>query len=227
MHRLFFLICSKLRKIKLLKDSCIFSLYKNTTNRCKVVPSKAPEDKYVFEDGYLTYSLKTNSTHLLNLICPNKKAQTTEIKNIGTILLPHKCKAFVNNYAFESSNPTTLKIFNDTPSFFLPKVNIIVPHAYNYSFQMNLDVTKNQFKMDQEKLKITSKILGNFEIAPDHVVLATLSFTSLLLLVIFCLIFLYCFVCNTGQICPRCPRRKHTSRPYVNSLTNVSSQPNP
>ena len=149
------LICSKPREIKLLKDSCIFSLYKNTTNKCKVIPSPAPEDKYVFEDGYLTYSLKINSTQLLNLVCPNNKAQTTEIKNIGTILLPHKCQIFVDNFVFESSDPTTLKIFNDTPSFFLPKINIVIPHAYNYSFQMNTDNTKNQFKIDQEKLKIS------------------------------------------------------------------------
>ena len=147
------LICPKPRKIKLLKDSCIFSLYKNTTNRCKVIPSAAPEDKYVFEDGYLTYSLKADSTQLLNLVCPNNKAQISEIRDIGTILLPHKCKAIIDNFAFESSNPSTLKIFNDTPSFFLPKINIVIPHAYNYSFQMNAEETKTQFKIDQEKLK--------------------------------------------------------------------------
>ena len=153
----------------------------------------------------------------------------SKIRDIGTILLPHKCKAIIDNFAFESSNPSTLKIFNDTPSFFLPKINIVIPHAYNYSFQMNAEDTKTQFKIDQEKLKISSEILGNFEVAPDHIILATLSFTSLLFLVIFCLILLYCFVfgCNTGLTCPRCPRRIHKSRPYINSLTNVSSQPNP
>ena len=217
------LICNPPQKIVSLENSCMFSLAKNLSKRCTVIPTSVAENKFVLQDNYLTYFVQHNSTQMITEVCPGGHSRTSEIKNSGTIKLPHKCKLLINGIMYENKlYHNTYRTYNRTPTFFEPNFLFKIKHSRKYTTPSpNTDSADTFLQENQQNLKIASDILGNFEIAPDHLIIASISFTTMLVIVSIAIIVLYCIVCGprTGTIrflTPSHPR----ARIHKNSMSD-------
>ena len=216
------MICNPPQNIQSLKDSCMFSLAKNLSKKCKVVPTTKVENKFMFKDSYLTYFIKRNDSQLITEVCPGTHARTTEIKDAGTIKLPHKCKLLINGLVYENKLSHTYHTLNKTPTFFEPNFQFKIPTPRMYTTpSSDASEADTIFDENQANLEVASDILGNFEITPDQVIIMSISFTSILILATIAIIVLYCIVCGPMAGCITFPRTRN-SRPRVhrNSLTD-------
>ena len=221
------LICNPPQNILPLTNSCMFSLAKNLSKKCKVVPTVEVENKFEFQDNFLTYFVKHNSSQLITEVCPGGHSRTSEIMNSGIIKLPHKCKLLVNGLMYENKlSHNTYQTYNRTPTFFAPIFQFKIPPQTTYTTPSpDTGRADAVFEEGQQNLAIASDILGNFEIAPDHLVIASISFTTMLVLALVAIIVLYCIVCGPMAGCIRCPRartpRTPSTRVHRNSLTEA------
>ena len=209
------LICNPPQSIMPLKDSCMFSLARNLSKKCKVVPTFKVENKFMFTDNYLTYFIKVNESQLITEVCSGGHSRTSEIKNAGTIKVPHKCRLLIDGLMYENKLTHNYHTVNKTPTFFEPNFKFKIPVQRMYTTPSPDTGDANAiFKENQKNLEVASDILGNFEIAPDHIIIASISFTSMLVLVTLAIVVLYCIVCGPMAGCITCQRTRQP-RPRV------------
>ena len=216
-------ICKPPQIIESLQNSCMFSLVKRLSPKCEIVPAKEVNNKLIFQDNFLTYYLGHNQSQLITEVCPGGHSRTTEIKDQGTIALPHRCKLLINGLTYENKISDTSHTVNTKPQFFTPDFHFKIPQQWNYTTPApDTDHAETVFENDMKNLEISSDILGNLEIAPDHIIIASISFTSMLLITVIAIIVLYCIVCGPMAGCTECPRSRHSRlRIHRNSLTEV------
>ena len=68
------------------------------------------------------------------------------------------------------------------------------------------DVDEQEFVNNQQDLVLSSQILGDMKMSPDHIVITGISFSLVLLLTLILVCILYCLMCGPG-LC-KCQREK-------------------
>ena len=79
------------------------------------------------------------------------------------------------------------------------------------------DVSQDEtdFLKDQADLQKADTILGEIKLAPDHVILAGISFTTVLVILLILIVILFVLYCKLSRM--TCGTQRYRSRPHQDS----------
>ena len=207
-------ICDPPRTVKPAGSSCMYSLIKKLSHKCKVSLATNVTGFDIFEDSYLTYFHPYNTTKLINIAFPHGHSNTKEIKGAGTVKLPFRCNLLIDNIVYSNSLPSGTNTFNETPTFYKTQFNYTIKHT-NFKTDVQ-DIPGGDPELIAHKLAVTSEILGNFDVSPNHILLVSYTGLTISSLILLAIAVTACIYCRPGICCPI--RRGATHRAHRPSI---------
>ena len=214
----YILVCKKSKNIEKLRSSCLYSLAKNLSPKCNYTSSDVEQIQIQFENQYLVYFLPPGKVKLSNLYCDNDEKQTREMINSGAIFVPEGCEMLIDGITYAPLITKPHTIIQYKPRLFKPDMEILKIHPTLPSIKT---VTKERshddsvFLNDQADLAKADSILGEIKLAPDHVIWAGISFSTVLLMMLVLIIVLFVLYCKMSNI--SCVAKRYRTRPHHGS----------
>ena len=207
------LICKSPRVKLPLKHSCIFNIFHNTlhtTEVCNVTKMATPGVTIIQDNNFIIYAIPHNQSQLLNHKCSGEPLTVKEITGSGIVHIKEHCKIAIGNTTF-SSNMKPF-IFNSQPVIINHITNMSIKHHTFTDNNLNESTPIDTIIEDMDSLNVASELLGQFEINPDIIIIAS-GVSSILLVTAFILIIILYIQVGCPQ-CPGCNRNTNSLHRY-------------
>ena len=195
----YMLVCDIPKSVKKLRVSCLFTQIKDLVPKCNYTVTQNETTYIDFHKDFLTFYLPPNTRKLADLYCQDDQKSTREIKNAGTYLVPHDCAVYIDDHRYASMAAKSHKFIDYKPKFFSPDMSILNRHPTVQPYvNLSKQVTPDEFGflMDQEDLEMAKDILGDIKLEPKHIMIAGISFTTVLAIVILMVVILFFLYCR-------------------------------
>ena len=198
----YLLVCKKPKNVEKLRDSCLYSLVKTLTPKCNYTRSQEGDIQINFQDNYLVYFIPPGQVKLSTLFCDNQEKQARELVKSGAIFVPEGCEVHIDHLTYAPLITKPHTTIHMKPRLFKPNMEILSLHPTVPAPIMvtkESDMENEEFLKDQAVLLAADTILGEVKINPNHVVLAGVSFTvvlGIILILVIALFVMYCKVTN-------------------------------
>ena len=187
-----------------MSDSCLFSLAKLLPHKCVINHVKQAEPFLNHWRGFLTYFFPKDKPKLATTNCPLKESIVKQLKGAGVVKIPHRCTVRIDDNLYKSLQPRSSKFFNATPHFASLETNFrktnlsLLPHV-------DYDQFNDTFDNDMNSLKYASNVLGTFEVNGEHIVIASISMFTVLIVFLILLVIIFLILCGPLKSCAHTP----------------------
>ena len=190
------LICKPPKMTFPLTHSCLFNILhdtEHTTEVCKVHIVPTPLLTLTQDGNFVIYTIPNNESQLLNQKCGTKPLTVKQITGSGMVHIKEDCKLAIGNVTF--SNNMKTYIFNSSPLILKINSDISLKH-HSFSDTVKVEnATVYPINEDMEALNVASQLLGQFEVNPDIIIVASGISTIILFTVLILVIILYTHIC--------------------------------
>ena len=187
-----------------MSESCLFSLAKLLPHKCVINHVKHAEPFLNHWKGFLTYFFPKEQPKLATTSCPLKESTVKQLKGAGIVKIPHRCTVRIEDNLYKGLQPKSSKFFNATPHFAtletnFPKTNLsLLPHV-------EYEQSNDTFDEDMRSLKYASDVLGTFEVNGQHIVIASISMFTVIMVLLILLVINFLIICGPLKSCAHTP----------------------